>query len=396
MFLSLRHISLLFIATLLVSTLSSAQVPTPSLSLLLVSDASAGKVLILTPEAAVPIHAITLPFAVHERVWHSADQRYAYLSSPDGWVIKFDMQSQRVAQQLRVGQSTSGLALSGDGRFIMVANLQPATLVAIDTNDLSILRTINAKDKAGKASAVAAISTAAARQSFIAVMRDIPELWELSYDAHAEPVYEGLVHDYQMSEAIALRGPFPPRRTVLEQKLSSFMFDTSFTQAIGASDDGLLQIIHLDIRRKIRDIRFTSKLQADAGVSWQWQGKQILALPQATEKLLNLLDMQSWQVLHKIAFSGEHIRLHTHANARYVWVESKDEDTASTEQNRQLLDKQTLAMLTVIPPLIATSSAPLAWISDGQIAVVKSGDKMALLLINTTTLALVDRLELPQ
>jgi hypothetical protein len=361
----------------------------------LVSDAAAGKIIYLDSKTPASLFQTTLPFTLHERVWHSADRSFAYLSSPQGWLVKFDMRSRQITQQLRVGQCSSGIALSADGRFIMAANLQPTSLVAIDANDFAIIRTIDVKDKAGKASGVSTIQTAAARKSFIAVMQDIPEIWELSYDEHAEPVYEGLVHDYKMAEAIALRGPFAPRSTLLERSFSSFSFDTNYTHAIGSSGDGLVQIINLNIRRKIRDLRFSSALQADAGATWLSQDRQMLALPQKDSNRLHLIDVLSWQVLQQMTLSGKNIRLHTHANAPYVWLESQPENDTKTKNVIQLLSKQTGAIIPAIPALITTSSRPLAWIDEGKIVVVQSKDNKALLLIDTTTLALLARLDFP-
>lgn len=352
-------------------------------SLLLVTNADRGQLVALDTNTFSIQQTIALPFPVHERVWHSPAQRYAYLSSPDGWLIKFDLHAQKISQQIRVGLSTSGIALSHDGRVLMAANLQPATLVAMDTGNLSILRTIEVKGQAGKVSGVAAIHTASARNSFIAVMRDIPELWEISYDERAEPVYEGLVHDYKMGEAIALPGPFAPRKIILEQALSQFIFSDDFTQAMGTNDDGLMQVINLNIRRKIRELHFSSAVQADAAALWQWQGRKILALPEKNENRLNLIDMQTWQVLQKMAVEEGNYRLHTHAAARYVWI------------SKQILDKRSLTMLPAAPPSSTTISAPLAWLNEGRAVVVKSHAEKSLLLLDSNTLDLLRECALP-
>lgn len=403
--LGLRHLVLPLIAALLLTSLfaapfaAAAAAPAQARPTAVVTDAAAGKISFIGTDAgassAASLHTTTLPFPLHERLWLAPDQASAYLSSPDGWVVKINLQTRQVTQQLRAGQRSSGMALSGDGRFLMLANLQPATLVAIDSANLSVIRQLDVADKNGKASGVAAIHAASARKSFIALMRDIPELWELSYDDHAEPVYEGLVHDYKMGEAIALRGPFPPRRTILEQPLSSFAFDTSSTHAIGANEDGLLQVINLDIRRKIRDLRFSSALRADAGVSWQrrgqaqGQGRQLLALPHENENAVTLLDMQSWQVLQKMTLAGKKLRLHSHERAPYVWIESRNEGQA--DQRIALLDKQSLSLLEGVPAVIASSSAPLAWPGDGAYVLLRSKDHKTLLLVETKTLELVQR-----
>ncbi len=42
-----------------------------------------------------------------------------------------------------------------------------------------------------------------ARRSFVIVFEPLAELWELSTDPQAAPIFDGLVHDYHQGEAIA-------------------------------------------------------------------------------------------------------------------------------------------------------------------------------------------------
>ena len=41
-------------------------------------------------------------------------------------------------------------------------------------------------------------------------MKDIPEIWEISYDPDAKPIFDGYVHDYKMGEGVALAGYLNP------------------------------------------------------------------------------------------------------------------------------------------------------------------------------------------
>ena len=97
---------------------------------------------------------------------------------------------------------------------------------------------------------------AAPRHSFVVALTDIAELWEISYDPKAEPIHDGLVHDYKMGEAIAKPGYLGVRRTPLEESLDDFIFDQSFRHAIGTArpkggNTPQAQVINLDVRRRI-------------------------------------------------------------------------------------------------------------------------------------------------
>jgi hypothetical protein len=89
------------------------------------------------------------------------------------------------------------------------------------------------------------------RRSFIALLADVPETWELSYDPDAEPVYDGMVHDYRMGEGIADRGPFAVRRIVLDEPLSDARFNADYSQFTAKAADGSLHVVNLHVRRRI-------------------------------------------------------------------------------------------------------------------------------------------------
>lgn len=101
----------------------------------------------------------------------------------------------------------------------MAANYLPHDVVILNANDLSLLKIIPATDEKGQSSRVSAVYDAAPRKSFVVALKDVPELWEISYDDNAPPIYSGLVHDYKMGEGIATPGKLNPKRTPLEATL---------------------------------------------------------------------------------------------------------------------------------------------------------------------------------
>jgi len=105
-------------------------------------------------------------------------------------------------------------------------------------------------------SGVAALRHDAVRRSFVIALRDLPELWEVSLDPQAEPIHDGLVHDYRMGEAIATAGYLGVRRTRLERPLSGFTLDATGHRVIGTPRpiDACAPerwVIHLDVRLRI-------------------------------------------------------------------------------------------------------------------------------------------------
>ncbi len=144
---------------------------------------------------------------------------------------------------------------SADGRWLLQADNETRTLVATDAASGALIRRIRIADKRGNTSRVARIFDAPLRKSFVVLLADIAEAWELSYDPNAEPVYDGLVHDYRMGEGIADRGPFAVRRIVLDEPLTDAEFNADFSQFTAKAADGSLHVVNLHVRRRIEILR---------------------------------------------------------------------------------------------------------------------------------------------
>ena len=123
-------------------------------------------------------------------------------ASRDGWISKFDLHSLQTVAEIRAGINTRNLAVSGDGRYVAVANYLPHSLLILDAGDLAPLKLIPVQDDEGKGSRVSAVYAAPPRQSFVAALKDIPEVWEILVADDPLPVYNGPMHDYRMGEGV--------------------------------------------------------------------------------------------------------------------------------------------------------------------------------------------------
>jgi len=142
------------------------------------------------------IHRFPTRFALHGGPKFSPDGRFVYFASRDGWISRFDLYSLQTTAEVRAGINTRNLAVSSDGRYAMAANYLPHTLVLLDARDLSLIRVIRVEDDAGTSSRVSAVYDAPPRESFIAALKDLTEVWEISYAE--DPPYYGTVHDYRI------------------------------------------------------------------------------------------------------------------------------------------------------------------------------------------------------
>ncbi len=330
-------------------------------------------------------------FALHGGPKFSPDGRYVYFASRDGWISRFDLYNLQYTAEVRAGINTRNLAVSGDGKYVMVGNYLPHTLVVLDARDLSPLKVIAVKDDAGKSSRVSAVYDAAPRKSFIAALKDLPEVWEIPYDPNAAPVYPGLVHDFRMGEALAAKGPFPVRRIRLDDYLDDFFFDQSYEHLIGAAREGKGgQVVNLLVGRKVADIELPGLPHLGSGITWEYRGRPVLATPNLKQGVVSIIDMREWKTIKRIETAGPGFFMRSHENTPYAWTDammSKAKDTM------QVIDKRTLEIVHTLTPAPGKTAAHVEFTRDGKYVLVSVWEMDgALVIYDAGTLAEVKRI----
>lgn len=296
------------------------------------------------------IHRFPSRFALHGGPKFSPDGRYVYFGSRDGWITKYDLWRLRVMGEVRAGLNMRNVAVSSDGRYVMAANYFPHSLALFD-DQLNLVRSYAATTLDGRdSSRVSAVYDAAPRHSFVVALKDVPELWEISYDPKAEPVFDGYVHDYRMGEAVAKPGFLGIRRAVLDEPLDDFFFDQPYRHVLGATrpKDGrggavppaTAQVINLDIRKKIADLGIAGMPHLGSGITFAWNGTTVLASPNLKDGSIDVIDMKSWKHVAKIRVPGPGFFMRSHENTPYAWTDSMMSPTA--RDTLTVIDKQTL------------------------------------------------------
>ena len=276
------------------------------LNLFLVVELGDHHVTLLDGDRLEPIHRFKSRFALHGGPKYSSSGRFVYFASRDGWISKYDIYNLKLVAEIRAGINTRNLAVSADDRYVMVANYLPHSLVLLDASDLKPIKLYEVKDSKGDSSRVSAVYTAPPRNSFIAALKDIPEVWQISYDDNPPIGFSNWVHDYNPeSGEKANPEPFPLRRIKVDDYLDDFFFDQEYTTIIGASREGKGQVVDLDVRRVIvNDLELPGMPHLGSGITWKYQGGTVLATPNLKKGNVSVIDMESWKVIKQIETLG--------------------------------------------------------------------------------------------
>ncbi|HYA38484.1 MAG TPA: cytochrome D1 domain-containing protein [Candidatus Methylomirabilis sp.] len=326
---------------------------------------------ILDGDKFEPIFRFPTRFALHGGPKFTPDGRYVYFGSRDGWVSKFDIYNLKYIAEIRAGINMRNIAVSSDGRYVLAGNYLPHTLVVLDARDLSLLKIIPVVGDDGKSSRVSAVYDAEPRRSFVAALKDIPEVWEIPYSDKHEPIYRGLVHDYRMAEALAEKGPFPVRRIHLDDYLDDFFFDQSYEHLIGAARNGKNgQVVNLIVGRKIADVDLPGLPHLGSGITWDWHGTPVLATPNLKEGMVTVIDMKHWKTIKHIKTLGPGFFLRSHEDTPYAWVDSSFSPDKNVRDAIQIIDKEKLEIVKTLRPEPGHTAQHIEFTRDGKYALV--------------------------
>jgi len=353
---------------------------------------------LLNGDSFEPIHRLPTRFALHGGPKWADKGRYIYFASRDGWISKFDVFNLKYTAEIRAGINTRNLAVSHDGRYVIVANYLPHTLVVLDASDLSPLKVIHATGLNGVSSRVSAVYTADPRESFVAALKDIPEVWEINYADEPPVGFSGWVHDYRKDSGDAHKEePFPVRRIEVKGYLDDFFLTQAYDQVIGTSrglsdESGTVtgQVVDLDLKRSVARVNLPGMPHLSSAITWKHQGRTVLATPNIRKPEVTVVDTQTWEVIKRIPTQGPGFFMRSHENSPYAWV---DVFFGPNRDLMHVIDKQTLEIVKTLRPAPGKTSAHVEFTKNGDYALVSIWDMDgALVIYDAKTLEEVKRL----
>ncbi len=344
------------------------------LNLFVVVEAGDHHVTILDGDRFEPLARFASHFALHGGPKFSPDGRFVYFASRDGWVSQYDLHNLRMVAEVRAGLNTRNLAVSNDGRWVLVGNYLPGNLVLLDARDLSLVRVIPALAADGTPSRVSAVYTAPPRGSFVVALKDVREVWELSYAGRSDD-----------------NPPVEPRRIAARDFLDDFSFTPDYRQLLATSRQAHGgQVIDLDSGEAITDIPLPGMPHLGSGIYWKRNGEWVFATPNVSQGLISVLDPKTWTLIKEIPTEGPGFFMRSHAHSRYAWT---DVFFGPNNDAVHLIDKQSLTIAKTLRPMPGKNAAHVEFTRDGKYLLLSVWDRDgALIVYDSLTLEEIKRI----
>lgn len=346
---------------------------------------------LLNGDSFKPIHRFPTRFALHGGPKYGPQGRFVYFLSRDGWISKFDIYSLSYVAEIRAGINSRNLAVSHDGKYIMVANYLPHSLMILDAKDLTPIKEIKVENENAKSSRVSAVYTADPRSSFVVALKDIPEVWEINYENPPPLGFGEWVHDYREDSGEGgSEKLFPIRRIKTKGYLDDFFINQDYTQIAGTARDGQGQVVDLDLGKAVSALELPGMPHLSSAISWKYKGRSVMATPNITKGQVTIIDTQDWSIIKQIPTEGPGFFMRSHENSPYAWVDvffGKNSDVM------HVIDKQTLEIVKTLRPAPGKTSAHVEFTKSGDHALVSIWDmEGALVIYDAKTLKEIKRI----
>lgn len=230
------------------------------------------------------------------------------------------------------------IAASEDGAHVLVAHGERITVIESGRGVLKRLdgRTLDGRLR-GRAVTLLAVPQ---RRSVVASLPALDELWEISLDPQAPPIFDGLVHDYRMGESLPSAGYLGARRMPMQRPVPEIVYSDRRVHWIAGRVASGVAVVHLDVRRQIALLPMPAArperalLLGEPG-AWRWW------VPAGDG--VHCIDATRWVQLEvvPVADAPAPVRLlHTLADAPWVEAASPWRVAAARPGELQVLDAQ--------------------------------------------------------
>jgi len=277
-------------------------------------------------------------YAVHVTIQNKKYPRYAYSISRSGRLTMFDLMApgQIAIAYVRVGEESRGLAISNDGKYLIVGNYYPAGAVILDAltlKPLKVFDTSSVKGLEGKkiSSRVTALSSTPYGSYFSMVLADSGSVQIIDYSKSDFPIVANIE-----KIGVNLHDAF-----LNQDKGENF---GRYYMVAEQNKGGSIAVIDFKEKKLVKKIQLGSESIPHTGKGASWYSNSLKKQLHATADM-NIGEVtvwdSSWSIVKKIKTSDAGLFIATSKKTPYLWVDCVAGKEKSYNE-MHLINKETL------------------------------------------------------
>ncbi len=301
-------------------------------NLFLVTERENRGVAVIDGDTHTMLGKIPASYRAHGYTFDPTNERWAYNVGRDGWLFKFDLYTLQPVSKVRVGIDARGIAISDDGKQVIVGNYIPYSAMIVDTETmqpLHLLDTSAVENNEGKivGSRICSVNDVAESIGpyFIIALKEGGQVWRIDY---SDPSYP--VEKVKQAGRILHEGFFNEDNTMFYE---------------ASQDDDWIIVIDVAKWEEVAKIVTGDKPHPGPGAMWSANGTWYGATPHINEGLVTIWDVANNDIVAQIPTSGPGLFIRAAENVQYVMADSV---FGSEPNETYVIDKETFELVHTI------------------------------------------------
>ena len=140
----------------------------------------------------------------------------------------------------------------------------------------------------------------------------------------------------------------------------------------------------------VPDLALPGMPHLGSGITWDYQGRTVLATPNLKTGKVSVIDMESWETIKQIETLGPGFFMRSHENTPYAWV---DVFFGPNKDVMHVIDKRSLEIVKTLRPAPGKTAAHVEFTRDGKYALLSIWDlDGAVIVYDAATLEEIKRI----
>ena len=278
-------------------------------NLMLVTEREARSIAVLDGDTHQLLTHVPASYRAHGYAFDPTSDRWAYNVGRDGWLFKIDLYTLQAVTQVRVGLDSRGLAISDDGKYIIVGNYIPNSAVILDAETLQPLEVIVTEGTNPQGEFVASrvcitsdVSPDKVGPYFILALKEAGQMWRIDYSKPDFPIDEvegvgNILHD-------------------------GFLSPDNKYFYIASQEDNWMAAIDVEAWELVEKIPTGETPHPGSGAAWEANGRTYGATVHAGEGKITIWDLSDNEIVAEIETSGPGLFIRSHHDSPYVWADT--------------------------------------------------------------------------
>lgn len=330
-----------------------------TLDLMAVVERDSESLLFIDSSAHEAVARITgVGYQPHTEVF-SPDAKFSYLISRDGWVTKINLETLRAEKSVRVGLNSRGTALTDDGKFLVIGNYEPETIVVLNPETLEVIKTIDlVVVRDGKTLRSRAGALVESGQQVIIALKDLNSVWVLDTSKEDLPIsnmywniggMESVLHDGYLTA------------------------DGKYF-VVAAQDANVVWVLDVKTMKEIARVPTGKKPHTGPGATWG----HTTFVPSLGEGILTAIDTRTWTAEKYIKTGGPGLFVRSYDDPAYPYVWADAAFGGEHNDEIYVIDGKTLEIVKTLIPMDGKQVIHPEFTRDGKYVyvIVWGGNKV--------------------